>query len=228
MTPRMSAARTMAALGGAGLLLSGCGSATPGVAVNVGDEQISTSRVDEASANMCVALHDQFESQGSTVPMGFVRQGVVQLLTLRSEADQIAEEYGVEAGSTYGNDVSQREITARSMPEEVRADYVELTSANAYARDVLEQVGRIRLEEQGVEDPTVDQITQAGVDVFNVWPDANGVDIDPRYGLENDDGTLKPVDTNLSVAVSDVAKSGLELKPDVAYAETLPTTHRCS
>ena len=227
MTSRMSAARRIAALGAAGLALSGCGSASPGVAVEVGDQEISTGRVDSAAAHMCTALSEQFEAEGTTVPMGFVRQGVVQLLTLRAQAEQIAEEYGVEPGSTYTNDVSQREITAESMPEEVREDYVELTSANALAQDVLEQVGRIRLEEQGVADPTLEQVSQAGVDVFNVWPDANGVEIDPRYGLENVDGVLTPVDTNLSVAVSDAAKSGLAQEPDVAYARTLPATHRC-
>jgi hypothetical protein len=218
---------TAVAIGAAGLVLSGCGSAAPGVAVEVGSQEISTSRVDAAARNMCTALGDQFEAEGTTVPMGFVRQGVVQLLTLRAQAEQIAKEYGVTPGSTYSNDVAQRERTAASMPEDVRDDYVELTSANSLAQDILEQVGRIKLKEDGVADPTVDQITQAGVDVFNVWPDANGVEIDPRYGLENVDGVLTPVDTNLSVAVSQSAQDGLNEEPDVAYARTLPLTHRC-
>jgi len=223
----MTATRTWLALGAAGLALSGCGSATPGVAVQVGDEEISTSRVDEAASHMCTALGDQFEAEGTTVPMGFVRQGVVQLLTLRSQAEQIADEYDVEPGSTYGNDVTQREKTAAAMPEEVRDDYVELTSANALVQDVLDQVGRIELEERGVADPTLEQISQAGVDVFTVWPDANGVEIDPRYGLRNIDGVLSPVETDLSTAVSEQAKAGLNTEPDAAYAQTLPLTHRC-
>ena len=227
MTPRIARARTIVALGAAGLALTGCGSATPGVAVEVGEQEISTSRVDRAADHMCTALSDQFEAEGTTVPMGFVRQGVVQLLTLRAQAEQIAEEYGVEPGSTYGNDVAQREKTAASLPEDVRADFIELTSANALAQDILEQVGRIVLEEQGVADPTVEQVSQAGVDVFNTWPDANGIEIDPRYGLENVDGALTPVDTNLSVAVSEEAKAGLQNEPDAAYARTLPLTHRC-
>jgi hypothetical protein len=217
----------MVAVAATGLLLSGCGGARPGVAVEVGDQEISTGRVDEAADHMCTALGDQFEAEGTTVPMGFVRQGVVQLMTLRAQAEQIAEEYDVEPGSTYGSAVAQQERTAAAMPEEVRDDYVELTSANALAQDVLEQVGRIKLEEQGVAEPTLEQVSQAGVDVFNVWPDANGVEIDPRYGLENIDGVLTPVDTNVSVAVSDAAKSGLNNEPDLAYAKTLPLTHRC-
>ncbi len=113
------------------------------------------------------------------------------------------------------------------MPEEVRDDYVTLTSTPAYAQDIVDQIGTIVLDDQGIADPTTDQVTQAGLDVFNQWPDANGVDIDPRYGLTNVDGILKPVDTNTSVAVGETAKAGLADTPDPEFAETLPSTHRC-
>jgi hypothetical protein len=207
----------------AGLLLTGCGAATPGVAVKVGDEEISTRHVDEVTANYCTAVGDL----ESAVPMGFVRQYVVQLLTLRSQASQIADDYGVKPGSTYRNDVAQRQGTAGTKPEEVRDDYVELASTSAYAQDILDQVGRIVLEEKGVTDPTAEQTTQAGIDVFNQWPDTHDLEIDPRYGLRNVDGVLSPVDTNTSVAVGETAKSGMSTEPDPAFAETLPVNHRC-
>src|SRR5919112_4836494 len=76
-TRLMTAATTAVA----GLLLTGCGSATPGVAVKVGDEEISTRQVDEVTANYCTAVGEL----GSAVPRGFVRQYVVQLMTLRSQ-----------------------------------------------------------------------------------------------------------------------------------------------
>jgi hypothetical protein len=206
-----------------GLLLTGCGSAAPGVAVKVGDQEITVRDVDAVTENYCTAVGD-LESE---VPMGFVRQYVVQVLTLRAQASQIAEQYGVEPGSTYYNDVAQRQGTAGTKPEEVRADYVDVASTPAYAQDILDQVGRIKLQDEGVADPTADQVTQAGIDVFDQWPDANGIEIDPRYGLESVDGALTPVDTNTSVAVSDMATSGLETEPDPAFAETLPLNHRC-
>ena len=218
---------TAAALVTVGLTLSGCGSAAPGVAVEVGDQEISNTRVDEATTHMCVALGDQLKDQGTTVPMSFVRQGVVQLLTLRSQASQMADEYDLTLGSTYANDVAERERGAASLPEEVRADYVDLTSANAMANDVLVGVGRSILEDQGITDPTEEQAGQAGLDAFNVWPDTHGISIDPRYGMASVDGVLTPVDTNLSVAVSDNAKSGLKTEPDPAFAATLPVQHRC-
>ena len=211
---------TAATLGVAGLLLTGCGSASPGVAVKVGDEQLSVRDVDTAAREMCTALGDQFEAQSTVLPMSFIRQGTAQAM-------QVADEYGIEPGSSYRNDVAQRRRTAASMPEDVRETYVELTSANALASDIVDQVGTIVLEERGVTDPTTEQVTQAGVDVFNQWPDANGIEIDPRYGLESVDGVLTPVDTNTSVAVGQTAKDGLKTEPDAAFARTLPMTHRC-
>lgn len=224
MTRLMTAAPAWLTVGVAGLLLAGCGGAAPGVAVKVGDEVLTVRDVDTTTSHYCTSVGDQFES---TVPMSFVRQYVVQLLTLRSQAEQLADDYGVTAGSTYQNDVAQRQGTARTLPEEVRADYVRLTSAPAYAQDVVDQVGGIVLDEQGVSDPTTEQVTQAGIDVFNQWPDANGIDVDPRYGLSLVDGVLKPVDTNTSVAVGETARLGLAEQPDPAFAETLPATHRC-
>ncbi len=214
---------TAATLGLAGLLLTGCGSASPGVAAQVGDQELTVREVDSVTANYCTALGD-LESE---VPMSYVRQFVLQLLALRSQAEQIADDYGVEPGETYRNDVAQRQGTAATKPEEVRQDYLDLASTTAYAQDILDQVGEIELDRAGVVDPTTEQVSQAGVDVFNQWPDANGVEIDPRYGLRSVDGVLTPVDTNTSVAVGDTAKSGLATEPDTAFAQSLPTTHRC-
>ena len=50
-TRRMTAAPTWVMVALAGLLLTGCGSASPGVAVKVGDEEISTRHVDAVTAN---------------------------------------------------------------------------------------------------------------------------------------------------------------------------------
>jgi hypothetical protein len=188
---------------------------------------LSLRDVDGAAGRMCTALGDQFEAESTTLPMSFVRQGTVQLMTLRSQAMQIADDYGIEPGSSYLNDVAQSRRTASTMPEEVQDTYVELTTANALANDIVEQVGAIVLADAGVTDPSTEEVSQAGIDVFNQWPDANGIEIDPRYGLESIDGVLTPIDTNTSVAVGERATAGLSNEPDVAYARTLPLTHRC-
>ena len=91
----MTRLMTAATMGVAGLLLTGCGSAAPGVAVKVGDEVLTVRDVDTTTSHYCTSVGEQFES---TVPMSFVRQYVVQLLTLRSQAEQLADDYGVDGG----------------------------------------------------------------------------------------------------------------------------------
>ena len=125
---------------------------TPGVAVSVGDSD-SHGRVDEATSHLCEALGDQFKSQGNVVPMGVVRQAVVRLLTLRSQATQIADAYGIEPGTTYADDVEQRRRSVASAPEDVREDYVMLTSSTALANDVAERVGASSWRSRGSRSP---------------------------------------------------------------------------
>lgn len=219
---------SVVAMGASALLLSGCaGSASPGVAVRVGDETISSSRISAATEHLCTALSPQFESEGQVVPIGAISQFVVRVLALGSQAEQIAEEHGITPSAAYERDVAERERAAASMPEEAREDYVEVMSTQAYASDVLDQVGRAKLAAEGFDEPTLDQVTQAGSDVFAVWPDAHGIEVDPKHGLELKDGQLLPSDTNLSLAVSDEAKAGLEAQPDAAYTSSLPSSQRC-
>ena len=125
--------------------------------------------------------------------MGFIRQGVVQLIAL--VVDRQPDRRGVRRRAGRGLP-ARASPSARAppsaFPEEVREDYVEVMSANALANDVLEQVGRAELAAEGFDGPTVDQVTQAGTDVFTSWPDANGVEVDPSYGVELVDGTAHP------------------------------------
>ena len=207
---------------------SGCaGSASPGVAARVGDETISSSRISAATDHLCTALAPQFESEGQVVPIGAVSQFVVRVLALGSQAEQIAEEYDITPSAAYERDLAEQKRVAASFPQEVREDYIEVMSTQAYASDVLDQVGRAKLAAEGFDEPTLDQVTQAGTDVFTVWPDANGIEVDPKHGLELTDGQLLPSDTNLSLAVSDEAKAGLADQPDAAYANSLPSSQRC-
>jgi len=210
----------------AGLLLSGCaGSASPGVAARIGDETISSSRVEQATENMCTALRNRFAEQPA--PLRDVRTGVVQLLAVDAMAEQIADEYGVTPGSAYERNVGENKDFAANLPEEVRDDYVEVMSAQVLVSDVLEQVGQIKLQEQGITDGTVDQARRAGADVFTTWPNTHTYDIDPKYGLKMVDGVLESVDTDLSLAVSDLATSGAATEVDPAYTGQLALHHRC-
>ena len=213
-----------ATLGVAGLLLTGCGSASPGVAARIGDQELTVRQVDSATAHYCTAL-GTLESE---VPMSYVRQFVIQLLALRSQADQIADDYGVEAG----RDLPQRRRTARGHgreqagggPRGLRRALVDdrPTPRTSSTRSA----GSCSTSRASPTRPSR-RSRRPGVDVFNQWPDANGLEVDARYGLKNVDGTLTPVDTNTSVAVGETAMAGLATEPDTAYAQSLPAQHRC-
>lgn len=219
---------TAAVVCASGLLLSGCGGTVgPGVGLAVGDQSFSTARLDRATDHLCHGLEDQFKSQNTVVPKGALRSGVVQLIALRAQAEQIADEYGVSAGATYERDRAQRERTADTLPEEYRADYIDVLSTTAYANAVLDAAGKEELRRQGFDDPTTEEVSQAGTDVFDTWPASHRIEVDPVYGLEVTDGVLQPADTNLSVAVSEVATAGLEAEPGAGYTSGLVAAQRC-
>lgn len=224
----MSKTRLMTAvtLGVTGLLLSGCGGATPGIAATVGDQELTVRQIDTATSHYCTAISDQLKADGP-YPMSTVRQYVVRVLALRSQAMQIADDYGVEPGSTYRNAVAQLQGTVATMPEEVRADYLDVESTSALANDIVSQVGTIVLDKGGVTDASTDQVTQAGVDVFNQWPDVHGIEVDPRFGLAAVDGSITTVDTSTSVAVGTTAKDGLAGTAGSDFVRSLPSTQRC-
>ncbi len=224
----MSKTRLMTAvtLSVTALVLSGCGSATPGVAATVGDQELTISTIDQATSHYCTAISDQLTSDGP-YPMSTVRQYVVRVLALRSQTMQIADDYGVAPGSTYRNAVAQLQGTIATMPEEVRSDYLDVESTSALANDIVAQVGAIVLDRGGVADPTSDEVTQAGVDVFNQWPDVHGIEVDPRFGLKAVDGSITAVDTSTSIAVGQTAKDGLAGAAGSDFVKSLPSTQRC-
>ncbi|HXH79058.1 hypothetical protein [Nocardioides sp.] len=226
---------TAVAVGLSALMLSGCaGSASPGVGASVGDETISTSRINDVTQNLCTAFSDQIEAESADVALSEIRQIAVQLMVEGAQAEQIAEDYDVTTSGTYQNAVGESTRAAALMPEDVRQDYIELASTPALVADVEAQVGRAKLMDEGIAEPTEEQAAQAGADVFTTWTGANDIELDPKYGLEVRDGTLTPVDTSLSFAVSDEARAGLanlaaEPDPEAtsAYARSLPASQRC-
>ena len=79
------------------LLLSGCAGLRPGTAVEVGDEQITTSEVDDVTTQFCAALEEPLDQQAQTIPHGYFRGGIAGVLAMREVATQVAADYGVEA-----------------------------------------------------------------------------------------------------------------------------------
>jgi hypothetical protein len=206
------------------LLLTGCGAVQPGTAVQVDDETISLARVDEVAADFCTAIEPQLDSQAQTLPNSFLRGGIAGTLALRSAAEQVAAEYGVEADSEqYLTATAELERSTATLPEDVRDSVVEVQGATAYLEAVQAAVGEQELDGEGAYEDFVN----AGAEVMTGWLEEHEVEFDPSLNTTLEDGNIASTDEALSFAVSDQAKAGLAAEPNPAEARLLPTTHRC-
>jgi hypothetical protein len=221
-------AASVLALAGA---LSGCGVAGtgfhPGVAAQVGDDQVKVSRVDEIASNYCSAITEQLRGQNQVLPLRYLRGGVAGQLALVAAAEQLADEYGVEPGLQYDRKVADLQAAVADLPEDQQDAVVAIESSASYLSGVKQAVGAKLLREQGNAQPTIEESTKAGQQAFNKWLDEQDVSIDPQFGVELQDGQAVPTDTSLSHAVGTTAKNGNADSPDPAYAGSLPSSLRC-
>jgi len=211
--------------------LSGCGVAGtgfhPGVAAQVGDDQISVSRVDEVARNYCSAISEQLRGDNQVLPLRYLRGGIAGQLALVAAAEQLATEYGVEPGRQYDQKVAELQGAVATLPEEQQDAVIAVESSTTYISGVQQAVGTEVLRDRGTAQPTTDEAGRAGQEAFNDWFSEHDVDIDPQFGVELEDGQAVPVDTSLSHAVGSTARNGDADTPDPAYAGSLPTSHRC-
>ena len=211
--------------------LSGCGVAGtsfhPGVAAQVGDDQISVTRVDEVASIYCSAIREQLSGDNQVLPLRYLRGGVAGQLALVVAAKQLAEEHGVEAGAQYDQKVAELQGAVATLPEAQQDAVIEVESSATYISGVEQAVGAKVLREQGTAQPTTAEAGQAGQKALNAWLNDHDVDIDPQFGVELKNGQAVPVDTSLSHAVGSTAKNGDADTPDPAYAGSLPSSHRC-
>lgn len=217
--------RALAALGAlTALALTGCGALQPGVAVEVGDETISLERVDEIAGDFCAAVEPQLETESQTIPYGFFRSGIAGTLALRSVADQLAEDYGVEPDSEqYLQALAELRQGVQAVPEDLRDSVIEVESAPPYVEAVQAAVGEVVLEGEG----EYADFVAAGTDEFETWIAENGVEFDPAFDTTIKDGTVAAEDGSVSFAVSEMAKNGQAQEPNSETARLLPPSQRC-
>lgn len=217
----------VAGLAAATALLAGCGSANPGVAAQVGDDEITVRQVDDLTSDYCEAVEGQLEGNNETVPNRYLRGGILGSLALRSAAEQLAAEYDVEPGKTYDQKVAQLEQSVAALPEEVRESVIEVETSSAYVEAVQAAVGKVLLEQEGAEDTEYSATVDRGKRAFQDWIAEHEVDFDPQFGIELAEGDIASVDTSLSYAVSDGATKGAAEQPDAAYSRGLSANQRC-
>ena len=217
--------RSLGALGAlTALVRTGCGTLQPGAAVEVGDERISLERVDQVAGDFCAAIEPQLETEAETIPHGFFRSGIAGTLALRSVADQLADDYGVEADSDeYLQALADLRAGVESVPEEYRESVIEVESAPQYVEAVQAAVGEVVLDGEGEQADFV----AAGTDEFETWIAENGVEFDPSLDTTIKDGVIGAEDGALSFPVSERAVNGQAAEPNSVTARQLPASQRC-
>jgi len=217
----------LAVIGAAVVLLTGCAGATPGVAVQVGEESITVDELDDLTADYCTAIEDQLTGGGQVVPLRFFRSGLAGILANRSIGEQLSAQYDVEAGRTYDQQVAELEQNAASLDEDVRDAVVLVETEQVYTESVQAAIGRQLLEEEGAGDVAHSDTVARGQQAYQDWIAENGVTFDPKLGVDMVDGQVQPVDTSLSFPVGESAVEGSRENPEPAYAQTLPDSQRC-
>jgi len=224
----VSKSRGPARLGGvvvaAVLLLSGCGQLHPGTAIQVGDEQITESELDQVTTDYCEAASASLDQQAQTVPNGFFRTGIAGLLAMREVAEQTAAERGVEVGpEDYSKQLADLRSQIASLPESHQEAVLTVETARLYTEAAQTAIGQDELGGQGDQEA----FTAAGAQAMQEWIADNGVEFDPALNVTMRDGQPAPADQSLSVAVSEGAKAGQAEQPNSAIAAEMPDAQRC-
>lgn len=205
------------------VLLTGCGAVpdvSPGVAARVGDESVSVERVSDVSDDYCAAIQ-QLEPQ--VIPNTYLNQTVAGSLALRSAADQLLAANDVELDGSYDAAVEQAKQQFADLSGARLDAFIEVAGAQTYAAATAIAVGRAELGGS----PTDEEALAAGQQELTSWIDDHDVEIDPRYGVNIDDGQVALEDSSLSFGLSDTAKQAGAEQPDTTYAAGLPSTQRC-
>ena len=224
------------------LALSSCGVAgtdwQPGLAAEVGDEDVTTSQVDDYATDFCAILDSGALGPGvGVVARSELRAGIAGNLVRKVAAEQFAAEYGASPSSYYEttrNDVADRYPDAS---ESERASIVDVQTADVYVNEIATVVGESTLTREGTSSPSPDESLQRGLEVFAEWLRDQSVTLDPSLGIAiADDGSWEAADSSTSVPASAAAvisaagaadASGVPNPDYAAYVASLPSSQKC-
>ena len=130
------------------------------------------------------------------LPMEVVTTNVVQTLAMAAAARQLAEEYDVEPSAAYEQNLANLEQAATPSRTTRARRRWSSSRGVAYVNDILEQIGRKTLAEDGVTEPTIEDATARGKELLSTWLAVNAPEIDPQYGLKLVEPQPELVDTD--------------------------------
>ena len=213
----------------AALLLAGC-SQHPGSAAVVGDDVISTQRVDDVARALCSSQAGTAQAQGRQLASRGARQGALQVLLDSDLSRQFGESKGVQpnqgqvsaALASNAGQIDALPADQREAFREALKDYVE-------GRLMLLEVGRRYLASQGQANPDQSKAIAVGQKLRGDFAKKLDIEVDPRYGtFDQARGSFTPASGSLSVPASQSAPDGSSADPSAGWVASLPATQRCS
>ena len=214
----------LAVLGAAVALLSGCGAARPGLAAEVGEKTITVNEVDELTDSLCAVQKDvpgQDPNAPQVVSGEQARNSALQALILRSIADQMADDYGVESGSDFQAQVHQVRLQFGTVDDDLVEAALPAYTSIAYFIDIMRQIGDTTAN--GLSD---DEALAAGIKLAQTWETENGVETNPKFdSFSIGAQEIKSERSDLAFGVSKAAKDAEEGSD--GYAASLPESQRC-
>jgi hypothetical protein len=229
--------RALAALVGAGVLLTGCGGSLgihPGSAAVVGDETVSMSKIDDTTTLYCKAYVTQSQSSQQAqgpLPMGIFRSYVAAALAKRALGEQLAQAYGVEPASGYQQQVSQLQQALASSPADERDAVLEVAASDAYLQNVQVAIGQDLTGKVGQTDAELKAALQRGQVATQDWLRHHKVYLDPVFGRTVDGGSFSTSSNQTSYPLSALASQGAQINdqqaPAGSYTSRLPTAQVC-
>lgn len=205
-------------------LVTGCDSVpafNPGVAVRVQDDTVSSDQVHATAAAYCDATTKA--QPGQAVPNHYINGLAVSSYALRTAADQFMADHDVAIDDSYGQAIDGAQAQLAELSDAQRDAVIQVGAASIYVSAAETAVGRDMLGGS----PAAADAQAAGKKEFAAWLDDHDVRIDPRYGVDIDQGIVAAADTSLSFTLGDTAKKADAVKPDATYAGTLPDSQRC-
>ena len=230
--PRTSRLGRLGLIGVIGLaaafVLSAC-QVHPGAAAVVGDQEISTQRVDAVAQALCSANRSATASgqPASDLPSRGARQGALRVLIDSALAEQFGDAKGIHPDQEQVSAaLAQNAEGIGALPAEEQGAFREALKEYAEGQLMVIEAGRRSLTEQGQSSPTDEEALAEGEKLRTEFAKDIDVEVDPRYGTYSN-GSLRARSGSLSVPVSARAFDGQSSDPSAAWVAALPAAQKC-
>jgi hypothetical protein len=215
------------------IALSACSSmspgVSPGVAAEVDGHTFSTVEVDELAEALCAVNTAQPSStEAGEVSGRQVRGAAVSRLVQVQLAEQLGEEEGLRPDEArVAQQLKGVEEQLTDVPDDQLDTFMDSYEQLVRGADVLAQLGRRSLQEQGQQDVDDTAALDEGSRLLQEYAREADVELDPRFGTF-EDGQVVPGDGSLSVPVSQNAVNGVSPEPSPEFLSGLPPSQKCA